>query len=177
MVKTFRFWIFVLILCSLSYAYSTPDANEPEWKRFNPAESFDKIWNTINEEFWDPNFNGIDWEDAHEVAPILIEEPMVSETFKYGGTVALFAKLDGEMGLIDFKTSKAIYSENFIQLAAYWNLLVENGHMVNTVRILRVGRTEEEGFEERVIGVNDLKPHWEIFKHLREIYDLKKKVK
>jgi len=28
------------------------------------AECFDKIWRIINDEFWDPNFNGVDWEDA-----------------------------------------------------------------------------------------------------------------
>jgi carboxyl-terminal processing protease len=33
-------------------------------EQFNPAECFDKVWQIINEEFWDPNFNGVDWEDA-----------------------------------------------------------------------------------------------------------------
>ncbi len=33
-------------------------------EHFNPAEYFDKIWETINDKFWDPNFNGVDWEDA-----------------------------------------------------------------------------------------------------------------
>jgi carboxyl-terminal processing protease len=33
-------------------------------EKFNPAECFDKVWQIINEEFWDPNFNGVDWEDA-----------------------------------------------------------------------------------------------------------------
>ncbi len=33
-------------------------------EKFNPAECFDKVWQIINEEFWDPNFNGVDWEDT-----------------------------------------------------------------------------------------------------------------
>ena len=33
---------------------------------FRPSECFDKVWKIINEKFWDPNFNGIDWEDARE---------------------------------------------------------------------------------------------------------------
>ena len=32
--------------------------------QFNPGECFDKIWQIINKEFWDPNFNGVDWENA-----------------------------------------------------------------------------------------------------------------
>ena len=31
---------------------------------FVSAECFDKIWQTINVNFWDPNFNGVDWEDT-----------------------------------------------------------------------------------------------------------------
>jgi carboxyl-terminal processing protease len=31
-------------------------------QQFNPAECFDKICAIINDEFWDPNFNGVDWE-------------------------------------------------------------------------------------------------------------------
>jgi len=33
-------------------------------QQFNPAECFDKVWQIINKEFWDPNFNGVDWQDA-----------------------------------------------------------------------------------------------------------------
>jgi len=33
-------------------------------EQFKPAECFDKVWQIINEEFWDPNFNGVDWENA-----------------------------------------------------------------------------------------------------------------
>ena len=36
----------------------------PEPNEFNPAECFDKVWGIINDEFWDPNFNGVDWADA-----------------------------------------------------------------------------------------------------------------
>jgi carboxyl-terminal processing protease len=42
------------------------DRKEPEPDGFNPAECFDKIWSIINDEFWDPNFNGLDWVDARK---------------------------------------------------------------------------------------------------------------
>jgi len=42
------------------------DRKEPEPNEFNPAECFDKIWSIINDEFWDPNFNGLDWVDARK---------------------------------------------------------------------------------------------------------------
>ena len=42
------------------------DVRELDRKEFNPAECFDKVWGIINDEFWDPNFNGVDWEDARK---------------------------------------------------------------------------------------------------------------
>jgi len=41
-------------------------AKKSEEKKFNPSECFDKVWEIINNEFWDPNFNGVDWEDARK---------------------------------------------------------------------------------------------------------------
>ena len=66
MAKIFRLWGLVLILCSSQCAYGAVDANEPEHKGLDPAECFDKVWDIINDEFWDPNFNGVDWEDARK---------------------------------------------------------------------------------------------------------------
>ena len=40
-----------------------PEQSQAE-EQFNPAECFDKVWAIINNEFWDPNFNGVDWKDA-----------------------------------------------------------------------------------------------------------------
>lgn len=44
---------------------AVPAQTQTEY-RFNPAECFDKVWNIINDEFWDPNFNGVDWKDARK---------------------------------------------------------------------------------------------------------------
>jgi len=35
------------------------------------------------------------WAASHRIEPILIEEPLVSEKHRYGGTLDLFAKVDG----------------------------------------------------------------------------------
>jgi carboxyl-terminal processing protease len=78
MVKIFRIVVLVLVLWYPQCAGGTErikvisstetrvilgeDKREPD--EFNPAECFDKIWGIINDEFWDPNFNGVDWEEA-----------------------------------------------------------------------------------------------------------------
>ena len=61
------------------------------------------------------------------------------------------------------------------QLAAYRWLLRENGYGVDNARILRIGRDETEGFEER--AVSDLDDEFQVFLHCLNIYNLQKKLK
>jgi hypothetical protein len=112
------------------------------------------------------------WLKEHPISPIMIETPLVSEEYKYGGTLDLFAEFNGEFILVDFKTGKALYDEYFYQLAAYCQLLQEQGWPVANARILRIGRDEDEGFEEGVR--RGLDNEWEIFTHCLKIYQLQK---
>lgn len=118
-----------------------------------------------------------EWEKNHTLEPMMVEVPMVSEKYQYGGTVDFYGMLDGKPAIIDFKTGKAIYDEYFHQLAAYVQLIEEQGHPIDSVRILRVGRSEDEGFDERVVSRDALQPHWRIFLACLEIYNLRKEIK
>lgn len=138
----------------------TPDLEPFSKEEINAAENaLIKFW---------------EWEKDNDLEPLLVEEQLVSDSFRYGGTIDLYADLNGKKSLIDLKTSKAIYDNHFIQLGAYQNLLRENGYEVDQTMILRIGRTDDEGFE--VQRKDELEPHFELFKHLREVYDLKKQI-
>lgn len=115
------------------------------------------------------------WEKGKAIEPILIETPLVSEKYRYGGTIDCYCKIDGVLTLLDFKTSKALYPEMSTQVVAYRQLLIEHGHTVETCQILRIGRTEEEGFEIQTVG--NIDTHWELFKHCLGIYELQKLIK
>lgn len=117
------------------------------------------------------------WREQHTIDPLLIEEPMVSEEYRYGGTMDCVGDVDNVPTLIDLKTSKGVYPEHVMQAAAYVHLLAENGYAVERVLILQIGRDESEGFSEHAYGISDLANHWRIFVLCREIYDLKKVVK
>lgn len=116
-----------------------------------------------------------EWEKQHDINPIKCEWAMVSDSLLFGGTIDCYCMLDGIPTLLDFKTGKAIYDEYFVQLAAYRELLEENGYTVERCRILRVGRDETEGFEERT--VTDTRKYFEIFRALLNVYYLKKELK
>lgn len=118
----------------------------------------------------------LDWENKNDVKYIASELQLVSENHQYGGQVDIYAEVNGKKTLIDIKTCKAIYSDHYLQVGGgYAILLEENGYKVDDVRIVRVGRSEEEGHEAEdkqvpLIDVNKKK-----FLLCREIYELNKK--
>lgn len=112
------------------------------------------------------------WRAGKVIEPLLYESPIVSETYRFGGTFDIYARIDGELTVVDIKTGRAIYDEHLIQVAAYRALLEERGLDVDAVRILQVGRTDEEGFSERVL--RDTGPHWAIFEAALDIYSIRR---
>ena len=112
------------------------------------------------------------WEKNHTLIPKIIEEPLVSDELKYGGTPDLYCLLDGVPTLVDYKTGKALYPEHLYQLAGYKALLEEKGNPVKNCRIIRIGRDSDEGFEEKIILDSTI--HTSIFNCCLSIYYLRK---
>ena len=59
------------------------------------------------------------WRKAHEVYWHATELTIASMLHRYAGTLDALATVDGKLTLVDFKTSKAIYPEVWLQIAAY----------------------------------------------------------
>ena len=51
--------------------------------------------------------------------PIHVESSLWNMTYGYAGTCDLIAKIDGETWLLDWKSSKDVYPDNGLQIAAY----------------------------------------------------------
>lgn len=116
-----------------------------------------------------------EWQKKYEIKPLLTEKVLVSEQWRFGGTIDCFAETPQGNILVDFKTGKAIYDEHLIQVAAYSKLLEEKNYLHNRVMILRIGRDETEGFEERMVG--NLEPYWRIFLNCLAIYTLQGEIR
>jgi len=91
------------------------------------------------------------YRDEHELVALMLEEPMVSEVYRYGGTIDFYGFRDNTLAQIDLKTGGGIYREARAQVAAYRQLLFEAGHDVQETYILRIGRDESEEFEEEKV--------------------------
>lgn len=117
------------------------------------------------------------WAKPYTIVPLQVESQLVSEKLQVGGCPDLYCMIDGEYVLIDFKTGKGLYEEHTIQVAAYVYLLKEHGFPIKHARILRIGRTEEEGFEEKVLQPTTLTMALKIFKACQVIYEGRKALK
>lgn len=56
--------------------------------------------------------------DEHHIEPLLMERPLWSPIDGFCGTPDFVGKIDGELAIADYKTSKRIYAEYWAQLAA-----------------------------------------------------------
>jgi len=61
-----------------------------------------------------------------KIKPLILEEPMVSEKYQYGGTPDLICDNNGEIELWDFKSGKDIYDDYISQVAGYYAMVEEN---------------------------------------------------
>ncbi|MFQ5686187.1 MAG: PD-(D/E)XK nuclease family protein [Candidatus Scalindua sp.] len=111
------------------------------------------------------------WLDNHPLQVIALEKPMVSEIFQYGGTIDCYCKIDNKYVLLDFKTGSGIYEDMAYQLAAYAQLLLEDGNPVDWSMVLNIPRTKTDSFKTE--KYNKLEYEFVIFKNALEISRIK----
>jgi len=68
-----------------------------------------------------------DWAKQVDLVPIYAERTVYSKIHGYAGTLDLYAKVKGELTVVDYKTGKAIYPEAFLQNVAYRHAGRERG--------------------------------------------------
>jgi len=113
-----------------------------------------------------------EWAKGKDMETNFSERQMVSEELRYGGTVDWIGAIDGVETVLDLKTGKAIYDEHLYQVAAYWNLFKEaDGWDIQEIRILQVGRSEDEGFSERIIPAATMPKYFACFTAALHLYE------
>ena len=115
----------------------------------------------------------LSWKAGKVIEPILLEHPLVSEMFKFGGTLDFYGRIDHVLTLADFKTGAAIYDEHWYQLASLSVLLAEAGYeSPKSFTIINIPRAETDSFDTKTRA--GLSIEWQISKKLLEIYYLRK---
>lgn len=116
------------------------------------------------------------WEKNFAVEWIETEIPLVSEKYRYGGTLDALAIIGNELCLMDFKTSNSVYSDYLVQLAAYGNLVTEcrGVELAGGFHLLRFSKENADFAHHRFA---DLSEAWRQFQLFREAYDIDKVLK
>ena len=116
-----------------------------------------------------------EWRDAFKLETTGSEISLVSEKYRYGGTIDYPVILSGRRCILDLKTSKGIYPDHRIQLAAYGQLWdeVHPDDPVRGLHLLQVGK--ENGSFTHYYWPS-LAKEFEAFYLLRCLYDLQKEI-
>ena len=92
----------------------------------------------------------IQFEKDYVVKVVENEKSVFSEKYQYAGTMDILGEHNGELCIIDVKTSKdgTIYPEAELQISAYWNALQEIGTDIQAGYVLALGANGKYQFKQ-----------------------------
>lgn len=86
-----------------------------------------------------------DWLKGSKLRPVACEQVVWSDELEVGGTVDLFALDERDrLGIVDYKSSKAIYDEMHVQVATYCKCSRERGIPVEWAQFVRLPKTVDD---------------------------------
>jgi hypothetical protein len=117
------------------------------------------------------------WRKTSRFELVASEIILVSEKLGYAGQIDCVAHLEGAVAVLDWKSSKALYPDQAVQLAAYAQLWDE-AHPDLIVKALRVVRFPPEGgFADHQIGETSWKAALRAWDAAMELHRVKKLIK
>ena len=152
---------------TIAHAMIEADLHGKEYKSDAPKEILDKAETSF--------LAYLEFKDVVGLSPIATELPLVSEEWKFGGTIDV-ATIKKYPAILDLKTSNGVYPDHRIQVAAYGRLWNENKPEtpIQAYYILQLGK-EDGSFHYHYWP--ELRDEWEAFKCLLKLHELKKKIK
>lgn len=119
----------------------------------------------------------LEWAGSTHFELVEGEMQIVSDKHRYGGTPDVIM-VRGDKTVGDWKTGD-LYPEQILpQLAAYENLLVEQGKVAGGIggHAMSINK-KTGGFVHRYFTPEEMRSGWEVFSKMRELYDLIKFIK
>lgn len=84
------------------------------------------------------------WMKKHKIDVEAIEQRVISKKYYYAGTFDVLATIDNKPGILDIKTSKSFWDEQFIQTSAYFQAYNEKKkNKAETQWVLRVDQYQK----------------------------------
>ena len=125
---------------------------------------------------------GLEWFNEHDIKPLLMERPLWMPQDGFVGTPDLIAIIDGELAIADYKTSKRIYPEYWLQLASLQAMYMNEfpGKVIKrrwAINIKKDGtglEAQKRGLEEYAADLDAFMACWTLYRWDRENDDYKK---
>ena len=121
--------------------------------------------------------NYLEWHQNNRIVIVEQELELVSETYRFGGSPdAIGVDNQDRFCLLDWKTSKAVYPEYLVQLAAYKALIEEatDYRITGGFHLLRFSKENADFSHHYWTELDDA---WELFLLYKQAYELDKKLK
>lgn len=131
---------------------------------------------------WEMIMKFHDFWNTHKPEPLMIEEFTYSDKHKYAGTADIVVKMDGEVWLLDIKTSNSLHRAYDMQLAAYAKSIEERtGIKIDRTGIIwlkattrtkatKKGVYQGKGWQIRII--DEIEKNFKLFMTVYELYKI-----
>lgn len=119
----------------------------------------------------------LDWAAMSKLEVIEQEIPLVSEQYRFAGTPDAIGLVNGQLCLVDWKTSNAVYGDYLVQIAAYRQLWEENNPDRPLAGGFHLCRFSKDYGDFAHHYFRELDNAWEMFKHLRAAYEYDKELR
>lgn len=117
------------------------------------------------------------WERQTKLQIVAQEMSLVSEAHRFGGTPDAIGQIEGELCLLDWKTSNAVYRDMLVQVAAY-KFLWEEAHPDQVLKGgFHICRFAKEHGDFAHHYYPQLEEAWEQFLLFRRAYEIDKQLK
>ena len=112
----------------------------------------------------------VDWYEEYKPEIIMTEFPIFSKKGKYAGRVDCLAKLNGEVYLIDWKSSRSIHESAILQVSAYASAVEEMTDVkIENTAILQMGAQNKNGY--RFVIQSDWKDKYKVFRNVQATWE------
>ncbi len=117
------------------------------------------------------------WKERTRLELVASEVQLVSEKHRYGGRVDGVIRFGEAFGILDFKSSKELYPDAIVQVAAYGEAWTENNPdlPITEWHVLRWG--PDGSFTHHALSQAQIAAAWRIFRHALAVHELKKGLK
>jgi hypothetical protein len=106
------------------------------------------------------------WHKEYNPTLIAKEFPVVSIKGRYAGTLDRIYDIDGQITLLDFKSSSSIHEHFPLQFASYARAIEENTDLkISQTACLQLGASNKNGY--RYVTYENWQDHYKVFENVR----------